>query len=823
MPDEQRIRNLLKAVTDYSYTVEVKNGQPVNAIHSAGCIAVTGYSPEEYEADQYLWFNMVHEEDRDAVLKQANQVLAGESPPSLEHRIIHKDGTVRWLKNTPVPRFNKKDHLIAYDSLVSNITERKLAEEKIQIINRALRTLNACNETLSRSQDEKEFLQKICQILLQIGGYHFVWVGYVEQDKIKAIRPVEWAGTKAEYLKKLEFTFDDTPNGCGPAGVAIKTGKTAVCKNVLTDPRYASWRDAAIKHGYASAIALPLKKRRTFGVLNIYAADINAFSDEEIELLERLGNNLAYGIAAFRLQKEKMLAEGALQQKTAQFEAIFKAMPDAVIFTDAHSRIVLANPAVGSVFGISQADLYGSHIKLLFSDEEDYQKQGEQHFNLNSGKRIKPNEINFRRLDNTVFPGDTVTVEVKDYEENELGFLVIIRDITKRKAAEIQQQNLQTQLIQAQKMESVGRLAGGIAHDFNNILTVIQSYCSLALEELPDGSTVKADLNIVRDSAKKASILTRQLLAFSRKQLLEIKVTNLSELVTNMAKMLTRMLGEDIKLKLETSKSLKNVFADPGQIEQVLMNLAVNARDAMFDGGSLTIETSNIQIDPDAAHNYFGLVPGSYVMLSVSDSGEGMPLDVQKKIFEPFFTTKQLGKGTGLGLSTVYGIIKQHGGYIYVFSELGQGTTFKIFLPVAEGKPEKIEQQVSQDKPKGSETLLVVEDDKSIRLLISKMLEQLGYKLLVASSGEEALDISASYEGDIDLLLTDVIMPGMNGRVMADRLQALRPAIKVIYMSGYTDDAIAHHGVRDPSVIFIQKPLTPHKLSNKIRVVLDAK
>lgn len=393
--------------------------------------------------------------------------------------------------------------------------------------------------------------------------------------------------------------------------------------------------------------------------------------------------------------------------------------------------------------------------------------------------------------------------------------------IIRRKQIAEEQEMLQAQLIQSQKMESIGRLAGGIAHDFNNILSVILGYCDLIIEQVPAGSLVAEDMLVIKDSGEKGTALTRQLLAFSRKQVLKTREVNLDSLIENMTKMLGRIIGEDIELKIKQNTSTKRTFADPAQIEQVLMNLVVNARDAMLKGGHLMIETSDIELGPGTMSHHEEMLHGRYAVVSISDTGIGMTSETQKRIFEPFFTTKEGGKGTGLGLATVYGIVKQHHGYIYVYSEPDKGSTFKIYLPMAEDEPLKSKEETSQVKPKGTETLLVVEDDRSILKMISKILIPLGYTFLEAANGQEALDISFAYEGDIDLLLTDIIMPGMNGLALAKKLQVVRPAMKVAFMPGYTHDVIDQYDVPESGITLIQKPLDPLKLANKLREILN--
>jgi len=378
------------------------------------------------------------------------------------------------------------------------------------------------------------------------------------------------------------------------------------------------------------------------------------------------------------------------------------------------------------------------------------------------------------------------------------------------------------QLRQSQKLEAIGRLAGGIAHDFNNLLSVILSYAEMLIADHAFSARGRAELEEIKRAGERAADLTRQMLAFSRQQVLEPKVIDLNEVMANLHKMLGRVLGEDIELKLLPARQLGLVLADPGQLEQVIMNLVVNARDAMPRGGKLTIATSNVELDQAYARDHLGVTPGPYVLLSVSDTGVGMDKATQAQIFEPFFTTKEMGKGTGLGLSTVFGIVKQSGGNLLVYSEPGFGATFKIYLPQVQGEQAAMPVRGTATVSRGTETILLVEDEDQVRSVASGVLRRSGYHVLEARSPGEAILACEQHPVRIDLLLSDVVMPKMSGRLLAERISSIRPGIRVLFMSGYTDDAILHHGVLDSGFAFLQKPLTPSALARKVREVLDA-
>jgi two-component system cell cycle sensor histidine kinase/response regulator CckA len=396
-------------------------------------------------------------------------------------------------------------------------------------------------------------------------------------------------------------------------------------------------------------------------------------------------------------------------------------------------------------------------------------------------------------------------------------------DVTARKRAEKKLQETQGQLLQAQKMEAVGRLAGGVAHDFNNILTVILGYAETLLRASKDADPHRKPIEEIRNAGQRAAGLTRQLLAFSRRQILEPRVLNLGDVVRNLEPMLRRLIGEDIDLRTALPAGLGRVKADPGQIEQVLMNLAVNARDAMAEGGKLTIDAANADLDEDYAGRRPEAKPGRYVMLAVTDDGAGMTPEIQRRLFEPFFTTKEQGRGTGLGLSTVYGIVKQSGGHIAVYSEVGRGTTFKIYLPRVEEAAEPISRPRMPAVPsRGTETILVAEDEKGVRDLLRILLQENGYTVLDAADGEQALRVCERHAGPLHLLISDVVMPEMGGKQLAERLRKLRPGLKILFTSGYTANAIVHQGILDPGIAFIYKPYDLNALLAKVREVLDA-
>jgi len=504
-----------------------------------------------------------------------------------------------------------------------------------------------------------------------------------------------------------------------------------------------------------------------------------------------------------------------LRRSEMNFRSLVTNAPYGICRCDSAGQLLNVNPALVAMLGYTSAkELVGQHLGALYPDSHQWFELADY---LRAGAPFNGLIAEWKRRDGV---GTVVRVSGRavSFADNERAFELFAEDVTERRA-------LEQQLQQSQKMEAVGRLAGGIAHDFNNLLMVISGYSEFLLDRLGPDPALRGPAQEIAGASQRASSLTRQLLAFSRKQMLAPKILDLNEVVTENLKLLTRVIGEDIDLVMVPAAVLGSVRADAGQIDQVIMNLAVNARDAMPTGGKLTIETSNVSLDEEYARFHAPLRPGDYVMLSISDSGQGMDSETQSHIFEPFFTTKGT-KGTGLGLSTVYGIVKQSGGYIWVSSEAGKGTTFKIYFPRVAERAETVAQVVSSEEAvltePGTETILLAEDEANLRYLARQFLEKQGYKVIEAADGAAAMQIAVAHEGVIHLLLTDVIMPGMNGRELAQRISEIRPQTKVLYMSGYTENVIGHDGTLDAGVSLLQKPFTLRDLKSKVREVLDS-
>ncbi|MFL6210579.1 MAG: GAF domain-containing protein [Pyrinomonadaceae bacterium] len=688
-----------------------------------------------------------------------------------------------------------------------------------------------------------------------------------------------WTFNKAENILELQasaglYTHIDGPHARVPVG-AFKIGLIAeerqphITNEVGTDPRVSN-KDWAARAGMVAFAGYPLLvEDRLVGVMAMFAR--HTLPDDTIDALASVADIISQGIERKRAKEEVQEAnrralieyERLIERLAALAQSLGTAR-DLMTIYQAIRGFAFASTACTSIF-ISLYDAESNTRKAVYawSDgaeenlsslplilmsntphsraistgqiiiTDDFQAAPEEQPVGNIGLDRDPALPQSSLVAPMTVMGRTVgAIEV---QSTRLGAFNNEHATALRMAANLaanaienvhlfaRERQHEEQLRQAQKMEAVGQLAGGVAHDFNNLLTAITGYSDLSLRKLKAGDPVRHNIEEVKKAGERAAGLTRQLLAFSRKQVLQPKVINLNNVINNTAKMLRRLIGEDIELIAINKQELGYALADPGQIEQVLMNLAVNARDAMPHGGRLVIEAENVVMDEQVAHKYASVQSGPHVRLTVTDTGCGMGEQTRQRVFEPFFTTKEMGHGTGLGLSTVYGIIKQSNGYISVASELGAGTTFQIYLPRVAAP---VEEQGAVDKaaaPGGTESILLVEDEQMVRQFTRNVLEMLGYTVLEAANGDEAVSLSKAHKCKLDLLLTDVVMPGMSARQLAAQVKVSHPEMAVLYMSGYTDDAIVHHGVLEQGTEFLEKPFTPDGLACKVRAVLDTR
>jgi PAS domain S-box-containing protein len=1027
---------------------------------SPACRTLLGYEPEELIGRKA--FDQIHPEDVKRVMTLTKEAIKTGGTNMGQYRHLKKDGTYIWVETVgKVIKNAVTGNVEDIICVVRDITDRKRAEEELRKLNRTLLALNNSSQALTRAKDEDWYLNEVCRIVVEDCGHALVWIGYAEEEDGKSVRPVAFAGFDEGYIKSLNVTWDNMERGRGPVGTAIRTGKPAVFRNMLSDPRFAPWREDALKRGYAAAVGLPLlDDERAFGSLTIYSRDPDPFSDEEVKLLADLADDLAYGIKSIRLRAAHVNSEEALRQSEEHYRTLFENMlngyaycrmlyengvPQDFIYLDvnpAFEKLTGLKDVVGRkvsevIRGIRESDpelleilgrvaLTGvperieTHIEALdmwfwisvYSAQKEHfvavfdviteRKKAEDDLrlfknlinqandailvidpatgrfldvnakacnNLGYGREellkmvvldiddiVIPDTLSWkahvdnvkdvghvflegrhRRKDGTTYP---VEVNVKYISLEKGDYMVAVaRDITERKKAEealqksekkykdlfdstldgiyqmdadgvfilmnpagakmfgyespdemigrkglefwrdpgdrdvfreelktkksvndyhmklkkkngepieletsstikedekgaflgmegilrdvTERQKLEDQLRQSQKMEAVGQLAGGIAHDFNNILTAMIGYGHLLKMKLKEDDPLRNYADNILSLSDKAANLTHSLLAFSRKQIMNPRAVDINEIIRRIDHLLSRIIGEDIRLQTALSEKDLIVMADPGQIEQVLMNLVANARDSMPKGGLMTIMSEPASIDHEFIKEHGFGKEGEYALISLTDTGAGMDRETREKIFEPFFTTKEVGKGTGLGLAMVYGIVKQHEGFINVYSEPDRGTTFRIYLPLTEAKAYQIKPEVVQPVELGGETVLLAEDETEVRVFTKHLLEEYGYKVMTAADGQDAIDQFKVYKNEIQLVLLDVIMPNKSGKEVYDEIKQITPDIKVLFMSGYPADIIQKHDITEKGFAYIEKPASPTKLLRKIREVLD--
>ncbi|MCS6775337.1 MAG: ATP-binding protein [Chloroherpetonaceae bacterium] len=743
------------------------------------------------------WRRARHPEDDAPVRAYSMQQIRANRSYTCEFRIILKDGSIRWLKEdvylqTIAPG---RWHATGVDT---DITDQKLAERFLEEQNRIL-------ELITTDTPLEQVLTHLVSLLEAQSPRQIGSILLLDAERKRLLTGAA-PRLPREYTEAIHGV--EIGPGVGSCGTAAYLGKPVIVEDIAVDPLWEGYRDLALRHGLRACWSLPIFARNgaVLGTFAMYYPERCAPAPEDLERLQKAAH-LA------RLAIEHARTAEALRHNEQRLRVLIESSPLGICVIDPSGAVRQYNRRLEQMLG----PFDGSENALSFVHPEDLPEAEASLAELLSGA-LPQSSREIRLVDrnaNRIVWARVTGATLQTGEEGEKQFLYLIEDITERR-------RLEEQLLQAQKMESIGRLAGGIAHDFNNLLTAISGYTHLAIDALPPDHEAGDYLKNIHRATDRAARLTGQLLAFARRQIIAPEVISVNDQVQQVLTLIHRLIGEDITVVTSLAEDLWPVYVDPGQFEQILINLVVNARDAMPSGGTLTIETANVFLSAEYATRRPEVTPGDYVMLAVSDTGVGMDAETLQHIFEPFFTTKPKGAGTGLGLATCYGIVKQHRGHIWAYSEPGVGTTFKVYLP----RSQSVHSQSTGllfplEQLQGEETVLVVEDDPNVRHIAVASLQTRGYTVLQASSGSEALQVASAYVGTIHLLVTDVIMPGMSGRQLADALAAARPGIRVLFTSGYTDNTIVHHGVLEAGVSFLQKPYTPQALAARVRETLD--
>jgi PAS domain S-box-containing protein len=685
---------------------------------------------------------------------------------------------------------------------------RATAERRRQERRAAMR--HAVTRCLAESMTMEEAVPTVLSAICEAGGFLAGALWFTDPTE-QALSCFSFWHREDVSIAEFEELSRKTsfPLGVGMPGRVWASGKPAWIEDVELDTNYPR-APVACRNGIRSACGFPIRSReRVLGVLDFYSSEAQPADERLLTALEDIGNQLGQFL-------ERRRAELALRESEERYRSIAEATNEWIWSAGPDGRTDYSNRTVEAMLGYEPEELVGEDFfQIVHPDDASRAREVfAESLATKSGWTALP--VRCRHKDGSYRSLESNAVPIRGPAGQVLGFRGANRDVTDRLS-------LEAQLRQSQKMEAIGLLAGGVAHDFNNLLTTILGYSDLLSQALGPESAHAEEVDQIRKAGERAADLTRQLLAFSRKQILQPVVLDVDSVVRDTEKMLRRLIGEDIAFTLSLDSASGCVKADPGQLEQIVMNLVVNARDSMPRGGRLTIQTRNCDVGRVQARTLAGLKPGSYVCLSIRDTGEGMDRETLSRIFEPFFTTKEQGRGTGLGLSTVYGIVKQSGGYIAAESEPGKGTTFRIYLPRVSGRGEAAPAAREAAFSRGSETILLVEDEAPVRGLALRVLEQSGYKVLEAASAKEAVRLSADEGDPIDLLVTDVVMPGVSGPELARRLAVTRPDMKVLFVSGYTDDAVVRSDWLAPNQHFLQKPFGPDTLSRKVRSMLDGK
>jgi PAS domain S-box-containing protein len=771
--NQRRLATLLSNLPGMAYRCRNDTDWTMEFV-SDGCEALTGYKATNLAGGSARRYNsLVHPDDRGRVWNEVQEALQRGLPYRLTYRIRTADGREKWVWEQGVGIYSGTE-VEALEGFITDITPQKTAEQ-------------------ARRQIEGQYK------LISENTADVIWLWDLAEQRCVYVSP---------SVRQLR--------GFSPEEVMAQTVDQAMppdayCMVMAELQR----RSAAVESGDEAA-------RIRTNEIDFLRKDGTSVTTETVtKLISDERQPIRHVLGISRDITERKRAEDALRKSEEKFAKLFRSTPTVIMLSDVEDggEVIDVSDAFEDATGYRREEVLGCAATglPLWVDPREFESYVTH---LRADGRTRNFEFQFRRKNGDIGTG-LISGECIELDGKRCVICATI-DITERKAAETAKARLEEELRQAQRLESVGRLAGGVAHDFNNLLTVINGYSGFLLKGLKAGDPLKSYADEIRTAGERAATLTKQLLAFSRKQVIKPRVCDLNTTIRHSAPMLQRLIGEDIALETHLDGSSGQVMTDPDQIHQVIMNLVVNARDAMPDGGKLEIVTTDVDLDAEkSAAIHTDAIPGRYVVMTVTDTGHGMDEATRQRIFEPFFTTKEKGRGTGLGLATVYGIVRQSNGWIGVSSEVGGGTSFKVYLPRID---EALVAEAEVDRAptaSGSETILVVEDQNAVRAFTKAVLEQYGYHVIEASGGEEAIDAAKRHSGRIHLLLTDVVLPGMNGKELSEQLKVLLPGLKVLFTSGYTADVIAHRGVLNRGVEFLHKPFNSEALVGKVQGILD--
>ncbi len=769
-------------------------------------LQITGYTREDFQAGGLNWPALTPPEYADLDRRGLAEITATGICTPFKKEYIRKDGSrVPVLVGAAAFQDNPREGVC----FVLDLTTQAQSERELSRMNRALQMLSAGNERLIRAEDEQALLNQICQVAVENGGYLMVWVGYMQDDQYSSIRPVAHAGKDDGYLSWIKLSWSEQDAiGRGPAGKTARNSQATVCADIKNDASFDPWRTEAQKRGYQGVICLPLRvDNRTFGLLGLYSGKVEPADENEVRLLQQLADNLAFGILTLRNRKERQQADAKIREQAALLDAA----SDAIILKDLGDRIVFWNRGAEQIYGWSAAEAVGKKSCDLLSIDRN---QFHEALKLLMEKNHWRGELQKKTKDGRLLAIEARWTVVCDAEGKPKSVLAINTDITERKKLELQ-------FLRMQRMESIGTLAGGIAHDLNNMLSPIIMSIDILQEKIQDEEG-RAVLDTLQASAQRSANLIKQVLSFARGVEGQRILVNPINILRELQKIIQETFPKNIQINFNLGRDIWTVTGDPTQLHQVLMNLCVNARDAMPDGGKLTIDTKNVVLDEVYAKMNPESKPGSYVRIEVADSGVGIPQDIQDKIFEPFFTTKNTGKGTGLGLSTTQAIVRSHEGFINLYSEMGKGTVFTVYLPAKNmAKETATTTTEALQHPRGhGELVLVIDDEESILASVGKILERFGYRVLTAKNGAEAVSLYARRGDEIDVVLTDMAMPVMDGPSTIIALKIMNPKVKVIGSSGHATSEGVAKAVGAGVKHFIPKPYTAGAILNVIAALI---